>query len=232
MNRILLVEDDEHLAEGMTFNLQNAGYEVVAVERGEEALARLERESFDLVLLDVMLPGIDGYSVVRSLRAAGNTSPVIIMTAKDRAENAIEGLDAGADDYVAKPFDLDEILARVRGALRRQVWAGAEAERPRPQTVRFGEWTVDLAKFSATHDDGSEKTLTMMEISVLAYFAAHPGEVISRKTFLKEVWGLTGALETRTVDNFVRKLRSALEMDPAKPAHILSVRGAGYKFIP
>ncbi|MHC4937726.1 MAG: response regulator transcription factor [Planctomycetota bacterium] len=232
MSRILLVEDDEHLAEGMTFNLRNAGYDVVAVENGEDALDRLARGDFDLILLDVMLPGIDGYEVVRRVRTEGNTLPVIIMTAKDRAEDAIEGLDAGADDYVTKPFDLDEILARVRGSLRRQVWSGAEVERSRPQTMRLGEWTVDLGKYTAKHDEGHEKTLTMTEIAVLAYFAAHPGEVISRKKFLKEVWGRTGALETRTVDNFIRKLRSALEKDPARPKHILSVRGAGYKFVP
>jgi len=232
VNRILLVEDDEGLAEGVTFNLRNAGYDVVAVERGEAALARLRAESFDLVLLDVMLPGMDGFAVVRAMRAAGNTRPVIIVTAKDRAEDAIEGLDAGADDYVTKPFDLDEILARVRGALRRQVWGGAEAGRGRPRTVRVGGWTVDLAQYVATHEDGRNQSLTMTQIAVLAYFAEHPGEVISRKTFLKEVWGRTGAIETRTVDNFIRKLRSALEDDPSKPRHILSVRGAGYRFVP
>jgi two-component system alkaline phosphatase synthesis response regulator PhoP len=232
MSRILLVEDDEHLAEGMCFNLRNAGYDVVHVDRGEDALARLERGPFDLVLLDVMLPGIDGYEVVRAMRAAGNMNPVIILTAKDRAEDAIEGLDAGADDYVTKPFDLDEILARVRGALRRQVWMGGESEAERPGSARIGEWTVDFARFVATHEDGREKALTATETAVLAYFAQHPGEVITRKTFLKEVWGRTGELETRTVDNFVRKLRSALEKDPSRPEHILSVRGAGYKFTP
>jgi len=232
VSRILLVEDDESLAEGIVFNLRNAGYDVVATERGEDALDRLGNDRFDLVLLDVMLPGIDGYEVVRRMRASGNKNPVIIITAKDRAEDAIEGLDAGADDYVTKPFDLDEILARVRGALRRQVWMGAEVERERPRLVRVGEWTVDLASYTATHDDGREQTLTMTQIAVLAHFAEHPGEVITRKTFLEEVWGRTGAIETRTVDNFIRKLRSALEKDPSNPEHILSVRGAGYRFVP
>ncbi|MHC4548613.1 MAG: response regulator transcription factor [Planctomycetota bacterium] len=232
MSRVLLVEDDEHLAEGLAFNLRNTGYEVETVETGEAALETLARRTFDLVLLDVMLPGIDGFEVVRTLRRAGNTRPVLIITAKDRADDTITGLDAGADDYITKPFDLDEVLARIRGALRRQAWTSASSPRAEPERLTYGAWEIDFAKFVATGPEGREQRLTVTEAAMLQLFAQRAGEVISRETFLEEVWGQTGALETRTVDNFVRKLRHALEADPARPRHIVSVRGAGYKFVP
>jgi len=232
VNAILLVEDDEHLAEGLAFNLRNNGYEVEISASGEEALEAVERRSFDLVLLDVMLPGIDGLEVVRRLRRTGNTKPVLIITARNRADDASAGLDAGADDYVPKPFDLDELLARIRGALRREVWARGEPERAAPDTLRYGPWTIDFARFTATDAEGHEQPLTATELAMLRLFARRPDEVITREAFLREVWGRTGELETRTVDNFVRKLRRALEPDPARPRHIVSVRGAGYKFVP
>lgn len=232
MNRVLLVEDDDHLAEGVAFNLRNTGYEVETAASGEAALQTLERNSFDLVLLDVMLPGIDGLDVVRRMRQAGNKKPVLIITAKNRADDAIAGLDAGADDYIMKPFDLDEVLARIRGALRREVWARGGSARAEPKNLVYGGWTIDFAKFTATAADGREQPLTATEAAMLRFFADRPGEVISRETFLREVWGRTGELETRTVDNFVRKLRHAFEPDPAKPRHICSIRAAGYKFVP
>jgi DNA-binding response OmpR family regulator len=232
VNRILLVEDDEHLADGVAFNLRNTGYDVELAPSGEAALATLEQRAFDLVLLDVMLPGIDGLDVVRRLRRAGNTRPVLIITAKNRADDAIEGLDAGADDYITKPFDLDEVLARIRGALRREVWARGGPARAEPATLQYGRWTVDFARFLATDTEGNQQTLTSTEAAMLRLFARLSGEVVSRETFLREVWGRTGPLETRTVDNFVRKIRQAFEPDPARPRHIVSVRGAGYRFTP
>jgi DNA-binding response OmpR family regulator len=231
MSRVLLVEDDDHLAEGVAFNLRNTGYEVETTTTGEAALEALERRAFDVVLLDVMLPGIDGLEVVRRLRRSGNTKPVLIITARNSADDAIAGLDAGADDYIMKPFDLDEVLARIRGALRREVWArGGAAEEP--QGLRYGGWTIDFSKFIATDAEGREQRLTPTELGVLRLFARRPGEVITRETFLREVWGRTGELETRTVDNFIRKLRRAFEPDPAHPRHICSVRAVGYKFVP
>ena len=231
MSRVLLVEDDEHLAEGMAFNLRNTGYDVETVGSGEEALETIERGPFDLVLLDLMLPGIDGLEVVRRLRRAGSTKPILIITAKNRADDTIAGLDAGADDYITKPFDLEELLARIRGALRRQVWA-ATPSRAEPNRLQYGNWTIDFGQFVARDGDGCEKTLTVTEVAMLRLFSQRPGEVISRETFLAEVWDREGALETRTVDNFVRKLRHALEPEPGKPRHIVSVRGAGYRFVP
>ncbi len=232
MNRVLLVEDDDHLAEGVAFNLRNTGYEVETAASGEAALQTLERQSFDLVLLDLMLPGIDGLEVVRRMRQAGNKKPVLIITAKNRADDAIMGLDAGADDYIMKPFDLDEVLARIRGALRREVWARGGSARAEPEGLAYGRWRIDFAKFTATDADGKEQTLTATEAAMLRLFSQRPGVVISRDEFLREVWGRTGELETRTVDNFVRKLRRAFEPNPAKPRHICSVRAAGYKFVP
>lgn len=231
MNRVLLVEDDDHLAEGVAFNLRNTGYEVETASSGEAALDTLGRRAFDVVLLDVMLPGIDGLDVVRRLRRAGNKKPVLIITAKNRADDVIAGLDAGADDYITKPFDLDQVLARIRGALRREVWARG-AGQAAPERLLYGRWTIDFAAFAATDPDGRQEPLTATEAAMLRLFASRPGEVISRETFLREVWGRTGEIETRTVDNFVRKLRHAFEPDPARPRHICSVRGAGYKFVP
>ena len=235
MSRILLVEDEEHLAQGLAFNLRNAGYDVLLVGDGEAALEVLDRESFDLVLLDVMLPGIDGLEVVRHLRLTGHIEPIMMISARDRLEDTIAGLDAGADDYITKPFDLDEVLARVRGTLRRQVWGrtfgGGAVDTP-PQTLRYGRWTVDFQRFLATDEDGTEVKLSPKELAMLRLFASRPGEVITRETFLEEVWDLPGSLETRTVDNFVRKLRQSFEEQPSNPRHILSIRGAGYRFVP
>ena len=232
MSRILVVEDDEHLAEGLAFNLRNSGYEVETVVTGEAALEAVEQRAFDLILLDLMLPGIDGIGVVRALRESGRKMPVLIVTARTRVADAIAALDAGADDHVSKPFDLDELLARIRGALRRISWSRDSTHREAPRTLRYGKWTIDFAKFAATDPDGREQALTATELAMLRLFAQRPGEVISRETFLREVWGRTGALETRTVDNFVRKLRQALEPHPSRPRHIVSTRGAGYRFVP
>lgn len=233
MSRILLVEDEEHLAEGLAFNLRNYGYDVVIAPTGEAALEVVGRQTFDLILLDVMLPGIDGLEVASRLRKDGRMEPIMMVSARDRTQDAIEGLDAGADDYITKPYDLDEVLARVRGALRRQVWGRANTPEPNTtQTLRYGRWTVDFQRFTATDESDEEIRLSPKEIAMLRLFSSRPGEVVSRDLFLEEVWELPGSLETRTVDNFIRKLRQALEDDPSNPLHIVSVRGAGYRFVP
>lgn len=237
MSRILLVEDEDHLAEGLAYNLRNAGYDVDVAGTGEDALARLERggsgrPGYDLLLLDVMLPGLDGLEVAERLRKAGQILPIVMISARDRTADAIAGLDAGADDYITKPFDLDEVYARVRGALRRQVWGRTFPRSSQPSGMDFGQWRIDFQSFLATAPDGREVALSPKEAGILKLFAARPGEVISRETFLEEVWELPGSLETRTVDNFIRKLRQSLEENPSKPRHITSVRGAGYRFVP
>ncbi len=232
MSSILLVEDEEHLAQGLAFNLRNSGYDVEIATTGEVALEQIDRQTFDAILLDVALPGISGLEVASRLRKAGNMLPIMMISARDRSQDTIAGLDAGADDYITKPFDLDEVLARLRGALRRQVWGRTSAPPPHQNNLRFGQWSVDFNTFVAHHDDGQEIELSAKELAMLRLFGNRPGEVISRADFLEEVWELPGSLETRTVDNFIRKLRQALEDDPSNPHHILSVRGAGYRFVP
>ena len=236
MSRILLVEDEEHLAEGLAFNLRNAAYDVDVVSDGEAAIEITRDVDYDLILLDVMLPGISGLEVCEGLRKRGTMQPILMVSARDRVADAVQGLDAGADDYLTKPFDLDVLLAKVRGALRRQVWGRAESNgyerRAREETLRYGDWTVDFQAFSARHPDGREVELSPKELGMLRLFSSRPGEVISRETFLEEVWDMPGSLETRTVDNFIRKLRQALEESPSNPRHILSIRGAGYRFVP
>ena len=238
MSRILLVEDEEHLADGLAFNLRNAAYDVDVAGSGEAALDLVARHTYDLVLLDVMLPGISGIEVCEHLRKDRNMVPVLMVSAKDRRDDAIAGLDAGADDYITKPFDLDVLLAKVRGTLRRQVWGRSTTPTPSGgrqrsgERMRYGEWLIDFQTFTATHSDGQTAELSPKELGMLRLFSNRPGEVISRETFLEEVWGMPGALETRTVDNFVRKLRQTFEDSPSNPRHILSVRGAGYRFVP
>ena len=214
MSRILLVEDERHLAEGLAFNLRNSGYDVEIFDDGEAMLEAAKADSYDLLLLDIMLPGIDGLEVARRLRQAGHLQPIVMVSARDRADDTIRGLDAGADDYITKPYDLDEVLARIRGALRRQVW-GRTVNPPEidngPEGLAYGSWTIDFQTFLATRPRGKEVRLSPREIAMLKLFASRPGEVISRRDFLEEVWGLSGEIESRTVDNFIRKLRQALE---------------------
>ncbi|MEL7060464.1 MAG: response regulator transcription factor [Acidobacteriota bacterium] len=234
MSRILVVDDEEHLAQGLAYNLRNAGYDVDLAVDGATALDALDKNAFDLVVLDVMLPDLSGLEICDRLRKTGDTTPILMLSARDRSEDAIAGLDAGADDYLTKPFDLDMLLAKVRGALRRQVWGRAtQREAPSaPESMNYGGWEIDFQTFEATHVDGRTLGLSPKETAMLRLFAARPGEVVSRETFLEEVWEMPGSLETRTVDNFVRKLRQALEVSPSNPRHILSIRGAGYRFVP
>ncbi len=237
MSRILLVEDESHLAQGLAFNLRNSGYDVEIAATGEEALQAVERhgqerQAIDLILLDVMLPGISGIDVASTLRRNGHIEPIVMISAKDRTSDSVAGLEAGADDYITKPFDLDEVLARIRGALRRQVWGRAFPAAQTPDTLEFGAWSIDFQSFLATRPDSKEVRLSPKELGILRLFASRPGEVISREAFLEEVWGMPGSLETRTVDNFIRKLRQALEEHPSRPRHITSIRGAGYRFVP
>jgi DNA-binding response OmpR family regulator len=232
VSHILLVEDEENLAEGLAFNLRNAGYSVAHVATGEEALVVTAEAPYDLILLDIMLPGISGLEVAERVRRRGDTRPILMITALNRSDDIIAGLDAGADDYIAKPFDLDEVLARVRGALRRQVWSQSKGPAPAVNTIRYGRWTIDFSTYRASSADGEEVELTAKELAVLRVLAEHPGEVVSRETFLEEVWGLPPTVETRTVDNFILRLRRLFEEDGSKPEHIVSVRGAGYRFLP
>ncbi len=220
--RILVVEDDKSLREGLRIVLERAGYEVATAIRGQEALRIIREEPPDLVVLDLMLPGLDGSYVLRKARQEGFPAPVIIVSARDRVEDKIQGLHTGADDYVTKPFDVEELLARIAVRLRR---SAAQGE------IRFGDVAVDVERKSALRD-GSVVHLTPKEFDLLEYFLAHPGIALARGRILDDVWGPDYRGTRRTVDNFVRALRSKLEADPESPRHFVTVWARGYRFDP
>jgi two-component system OmpR family response regulator len=233
---ILVVEDEEHLAIGIKFNLEAEGLRVTAVGDGQTALETVGREDppVDLVVLDLMLPGMSGYAVCEALRERGHALPVVMLTARTLVEDRIRGFDAGADVYLQKPFDLDELLSIVRSLLARRgrgVKAAAVGEPGgRGSRYRFGEAEVNFDTFEARLRDQPVR-LTNLEMKLLRYFVEHEGSVVSREELLTKVWGLARPPATRTVDTFVFNLRRAFEADPSKPVHFLSVRGTGYRFV-
>jgi DNA-binding response OmpR family regulator len=233
MNSILVVEDELHLAEGLRFNLEAEGYQVVIAPDGEAALERLlkRREPYDCVVLDVMLPGCDGFHVAAELRQAENFVPILMLTARNRPEDVLRGFEAGADDYLAKPFELAILMARLRGLLRRSTWAKRErTPTTNADTFTFADKTID---FSALELKAGDKIvrLTLMEAELLRFLIQHEGQPVARKAILDEVWGLHEDTDTRAIDNFIVRLRKYLEDDPAKPQHLLTVRGVGYRFV-
>jgi len=245
MSRVLVVEDEAHLAQGLRFNLEAEGYSAEIVGDGEAATDRLlgKKENFDAVVLDIMLPGKDGFSVVSELRAARNYVPVLMLTARGRPEDVLKGFAAGADDYLPKPFDLSILLARLQGLLRRSQWMqggqperGAAAGASDPAAVgdfgtfSFGGKTIDFGVLELRTAD-SVIHLTLMESELLRYLVRNDGRVVSRKQILEEVWGLHEDTDTRAIDNFMVRLRRYIEDDPAEPRHLLTVRGVGYRFL-
>ena len=235
MSRLLVVEDEQHLAEGLRFNLEADGYDVDLVGTGEAALERLRPDhGFDAVILDIMLPGIDGFSVAARVRSQNDHVPILMLTARGRAEDVLKGFDSGADDYLPKPFDLQILLARVRGLLRRLAWgrggAAAKETEPPSDVFRFNGKVVDLG---ALEVQGRSRTyrLTQMEADLLRHLVKNVGRVVSRKQILEEVWGLHVDTDTRAIDNFIVRLRRYIEDDPTHPKHLLTVRGIGYKFV-
>lgn len=239
--RILIVEDEAHLAEGLLFNLQAEDYEATIASDGEAALNRLleENQSFDAMVLDVMLPGVDGFEIARRLRAAQNYTPILMLTARGRPEDVLEGFAAGADDYLAKPFELSILLARLHGLLRRMQWmrpAPAEPTRestvPEPQDIfTFDGKSVDFGRLELRAGE-RHVHLTLMEAELLRHLVQNPGRAISRSEILERVWHLHEDTDTRAIDNFIVRLRRYLEDDPAHPVHLQTVRGVGYRFQP
>jgi two-component system, OmpR family, alkaline phosphatase synthesis response regulator PhoP len=226
--RVLIVEDEQHLAEGLRFNLEAEGYEADVVDTGEAALARLidgGARAFDLVVLDVMLPGKDGFAVVAELREANQFVPVLMLTARGRPEDVLKGFAAGADDYLPKPTELAILLARIGGLLRRSQWV----RRARDQ-YSFAGKTIDFDSLELRVGDHTLQ-LTLMEANLLRYLIAHEGKAVSRKAMLEEVWSVREDTDTRAIDNFIVRLRRYIENEPARPAHLLTVRGVGYKFV-
>lgn len=242
MSRILVVEDETHIAQGLRFNLEAEGHEVDVTDRGEEALNRLlqKREEFDLLVLDVMLPGKDGFAVAQELRRAHQFIPLLMLTARGRAEDVLKGFEAGADDYLPKPFNLDILIARVASLLRRKNWmrtpastgADAVAETTTElESFSFDGKTVDFQKLQLRTSDQMFQ-LTLMESDLLRYLIVNSGRPISRKEILEQVWNLREDTDTRAIDNFIVRLRRYIENEPSRPRHLLTVRGLGYQFVP
>jgi DNA-binding response OmpR family regulator len=234
--RVLVVEDEEHLAAGLRFNLEAEGYLVETVGDGEAALARLTGAcaDFDAVVLDVMLPGRDGFEVAKELRAAGCYVPVLMLTARGRAEDVLRGFEAGADDYLPKPFELAILLARLNGLLRRREWLSRRRRsqlNSETESYSFCGKTIDFGALELKAR-GRVVRLTLMEAELLRYLIANAGRAVSRREILEEVWNLREDTDTRAIDNFVVRLRRYVEDDPSDPAHLLTVRGVGYRFTP
>ncbi len=229
--RLLVVEDEDHLAAGLKLNLELEGYRVEVAANAKEAGQRLlDPSGYDAIVLDVMLPDVNGFDLCRRFREAGNFIPVIMLTARSSPDDRVRGLEAGADDYMVKPFELGELLARVRSVLRRRRWEQNAGNHVKASTLSFGRADINFD----THEvsvAGENVQLTQLELDLLRYFAENAGRVLSRTELLERVWKLRNYSNTRTVDNFISRLRRRFESDPSDPNHFLSVRGAGYKFI-
>jgi DNA-binding response OmpR family regulator len=221
---VVLVEDDDTISRGVVRALEHDGYEVLRFDRGEPAVTLLAKRKPDLVILDIMLPGMDGFGVLRAVKDNDSSIPVILLTAKGGESDRVRGLDAGADDYVAKPFSIRELLARVRARLR-----DIEKRQSQSHLVPVGASVVDLRRRVITRD-GVESRLTTHEAGVLEYLVNNKGENVTREDLLEKVWGYSPSMQTRTVDNQILKLRKKLEDSPADPRHILTVHGVGYRF--
>jgi DNA-binding response OmpR family regulator len=232
LSRILVVEDEAHLAEGLQFNLEAEGHEVEIAADGAAAVARLSESDrpLDLMILDLMLPEMSGFEVARRARAAGNYVPILILSAKDDAADVVRGLEEGGDDYLTKPFRLEELLARVKGLLRRRRWDGVPRDGESPRSVRFGRVTAHFDRFELETPSGIVR-LTTREAALLRALIERAGQAVTRGELLEGVWGLRADTNTRVVDSFIVRLRKYVEDDPARPKHIVSVRGHGYRFV-
>jgi DNA-binding response OmpR family regulator len=247
MSRVLIVEDEAHIAQGLRFNLEagdgeralelllgnkeNGHHENDKKENGRRGRREASRrEEFDAVVLDVMLPGKDGFAVATELRAAKNFVPVLMLTARGRPEDVLKGFASGADDYLPKPFELPILLARLQGLLRRRQWMGVSPA-PAGDAFSFDGRTLDFGKLELRVNRNTIQ-LTLMEAELLRHLVRNSGRIVSRKAILEEVWGLHEDTDTRAIDNFIVRLRRYIEDDPAKPKHLLTVRGVGYRFVP
>lgn len=235
MSRVLVVEDEAHLARGLQFNLEAEGHSVQLAPDGETALQVLltRGEDFDAVVLDVMLPGKDGFQVASELRAAKNFVPVLMLTARGRPQDVLQGFASGADDYLPKPFELAILLARLQGLLRRREWLRSAEAQPKAESediFRFDGKSVDFGRLEL-HVNGNTIQLTLMEAQLLRHLIRNGGKAVSRKAILEQVWGLHEDTDTRAIDNFVVRLRRYIEDNPSSPRHLLTVRGVGYRFI-
>jgi DNA-binding response OmpR family regulator len=238
MSRILVVEDEAHIAAGLRFNLEAEGYSVDIIDNGEEALQRLltDHQAFDALVLDVMLPGKNGFSVARELRESKNYIPLLMLTARGRPEDVLHGFESGADDYLPKPFNLDILIARIKGLLRRRTWSQDSNASPLPASSPADVFTFDGKQldFQKLQLDTGKQIfqLTLMEAELLRYLIRNSGQPVSRKAILEDVWDLHEDTDTRAIDNFIVRLRRYIEQEPSKPRHLLTIRGLGYQFEP
>jgi DNA-binding response OmpR family regulator len=226
-NKILLVEDEETLAVGLEFNLTEEGYLVVWAKDGKVALDLFYSQKFDLIILDIMLPYINGFEVAKKVREKSPQMPILILSARSGVEDRVKGLELGADDYLAKPFHLQELLLRINGMLKRKMWyKNAASVQP---VYSFGDNKINFENLEC-HTKDSQIRLTQQEAMVLKYLIENKGKIVSRKELIEKVWHMNPEIETRTVDNFIVRLRKYFEPDPSSPVFFKSIRGAGYMF--
>ena len=226
-NRILLVEDEETLAVGLEYNLTEEGYIVNWAKNGREAIDFFEKEKFDLIILDIMLPYVNGFEVAEKVRKTDPQIPILMLTAKTESSDKVKGLEKGADDYLTKPFHLQELLLRVKGMLKRKSWYKIASEKQ--PVYKFGNNEINFEMLNCRHGE-EEIRLTPQEAMLLKYLVERKGEIVSRKELLENVWHLNPDIETRTVDIFIARLRKYFEPDPSNPVYFKSIRGAGYMF--
>jgi DNA-binding response OmpR family regulator len=234
MSVVLIVEDEQHLAEGLKFNLEAEGYIAEIAADGDAATAALlgTPRRYDAVILDVMLPGKDGFTVAAELRQAGQFVPILMLTARGRREDVLRGFESGADDYLAKPFELSILLARLRGLLRRREWLRHDEDRRLNAAGQFS-FSGKTIDFESLEIRSQSRTiqLTQMEAEILRYLISNEGKAVSRQSMLTSVWGLREDTDTRAIDNFIVRLRRYIEDEPGEPRHLLTVRGIGYRFV-
>jgi DNA-binding response OmpR family regulator len=226
-SKILLVEDEDSLAIGLEYNLSEEGYVVDRAADGKQALAYIKTKEYDLIVLDIMLPYVDGFELAKLIRERFPQMPILMLTARTGIKDRIKGLELGADDYLTKPFHLEELILRLKGMLRRKMWYKSATD-SNPSYI-FGENEINFADLSC-RSAKREIKLTVREAMVLKYLIEHKGEIVTRKELLEKVWNIHSEVETRTVDNFIARLRKYFEPNPAKPIFIQSIRSAGYMF--
>ena len=227
--KILIVEDEEHIADGIQLNLDAEGYDTVVAGDGQAALEYWRQGDFDLIILDIMLPGKDGLDVCRTIRKEAGRIPILFLSARDREDDRIAGLLAGGDDYMTKPFNLKELMLRVAAIFRRQVWYSTNTLED--DRYRFGKYWIDFNTYRALGISG-EMELSQKEVMIMKFLAEHANEVVTRDMLLHAVWGYNVYPSSRTVDNFIVRLRKVFETDQSNPKYIHTIRGAGYKFTP
>jgi DNA-binding response OmpR family regulator len=230
--KVLIVEDEQHLADGLRFNIEAEGYQAVNAADGESALDEISKQPFDAIVLDIMLPGIDGFEVARTLRDREDFTPILMLTARGRPEDVLNGFEAGADDYLPKPFDLNIFLARLNGLLRRRSWFERQQKAVgAADTVTVNGREIDFPNLELRAEDGETIRITLMEAKLLRYLIENEGRAVSRNEILERVWELQEDTDTRAIDNFIVRLRKYLEDEPNDPKIVQTVRGVGYKFV-